>query len=525
MLKSINSKLFISIGLATIIIFGIFSYIFVDQQRKKHMANSHREANIFGELLSRATRFNMPLKNRACIHRMMGIIGSQEGIEAVRMFNDEGKIIFSTNAGEIDTYVDRNAESCNKCHASEKPLDRLPTSDRSRVYQRKGHRVLAQITPIYNEPTCYNASCHVHPKDQKVLGVLDIGMSLISIDSESRENQLMFILFTLIAIISFSIILGFLIHRLVTNPVRELVGGVKNIGQGNLDIEIPVEREDEIGQLALSFNHMVQDLKRANREIQSWKVELEKKVEERTQKLRMAREQLIQSEKMASMGVLASSVAHEINNPLQGILTYIRLMLKILSGEHVEQKRLDDFNNYLKLMAGEIERCGDMVKNLLVFSKQSKLNIQEADINQIIQNSLQLVENKIKLQNIQVELNLQSGIPLIYCDVKQIQQTLLSIIINAFEAMPGGGTLRVDSRHIDKKEVEITIADTGQGIPAENLKKIFDPFFTTKESAKSTGLGLFVAYGIIKEHKGTIKVDSEDGKGTTFRIKLPAKEG
>ncbi|MCP5108936.1 MAG: hypothetical protein GY950_36470, partial [bacterium] len=172
------------------------------------------------------------------------------------------------------------------------------------------------------------------------------------------------------------------------------------------------------------------------------------------------------------------------------------------------------------VMGGEIERCGDMVKNLLVFSKQTKLNIQKSDINNIIKNSLQLVENKIKLQNIEVNLDLQENIPGIYCDVKQIQQTLIALIINAIEAMPEGGKIDITTRSGENRHVAITITDTGIGIPAEKLKNIFDPFFTTKDEAKSTGLGLFVAYGIIKEHKGSIEVTSEVGKGTRFYIKL-----
>jgi two-component system NtrC family sensor kinase len=185
---------------------------------------------------------------------------------------------------------------------------------------------------------------------------------------------------------------------------------------------------------------------------------------------------------------------------------------------------LENFKNYLELMGNEIGRCGDMVKNLLVFSKQTKMEVREARINNIIENSLQLMENKIKLQDIEVVLNLQEDIPIIYCDVKQIQQTLMAVIINAVEAMPKGGKISIDSLAIDSKEIEITIADTGEGIPQDNLKHIFDPFFTTKDAAKSTGLGLFVAYGIIREHKGTVEVKSEAGKGTVFHIRLPVRD-
>ncbi|MGD2091176.1 MAG: ATP-binding protein [Candidatus Aminicenantes bacterium] len=527
MLKSINRKLFFSVGLAIIITFGTFTYFFLSHQQRQHTQEVYREANIFSEIITRSNRFNMPIGNRECVHRMMENIGKQSGVEVVRMFNKKGKIMFSTQKNEINTNVDMKAEACNSCHESTPPRKFLPFSARTRIFRSKDHRVLAITTPINNEPACYNGSCHVHSKETEILGTLDVGISLARIDNELKRNQVIFILFTLVALLCFSLIITLFIQRLVTKPVKKLVKGTRKIAQGDLEVEIPVKTKDEIGQLAISFNHMVEDLKKAQQEIKSWNIRMEKKVEVRTEKLRRAREQLIQSEKMASMGVLASSVAHEINNPLQGILTYIKLMLKIISAKDVsaiDQKRLDNFKNYLELMGNEIGRCGDMVKNLLVFSKQTKMEVQEAKINNIIKNSLLLMENKIKLQDIEVVMNLQENIPVIYCDVKQIQQTLLAIIINAVEAMPKGGKISIDSHNIDNNEIEITIADTGPGIPRENLKHIFDPFFTTKDAAKSTGLGLFVAYGIIREHKGTIKVESEAGKGTVFHIRLPVRD-
>lgn len=521
MLKTINSKLILSIGFVTVLIFGIFSYLFINHQNKQLIKEVFRGTSIFSDTVTRSTRYDMLMADREGVHRMIENIGKQAGVEVVRIFNKEGKIMFSTNKQEVAGYVDKNAEACYICHSAERPLERLSTLERSRIFQAKNHRVLAMISPIYNEPDCYNASCHAHSKEQRVLGVLDIGMSLAQVDAELNRNRALSILFTLIAIICISTILGLFIHRLVTKPVKQLVNATEKVGLGNLDVELSQKTGDEIGMLSMSFNHMVQDLKKANQEIQSWNLELEKKIEERTRKLRMAREQLIQSEKMASMGVLASSVAHEINNPMQGILTYIKLMLKIISKNHLDDRQLEEFKKYLELMGNEIERCGDMVKNLLVFSKQSKLQIQEADINSIIKNSLQLVDNKIKLQNVEVETDLQNNIISIYCDVKQIQQTLIALIINAIEAMPKGGKLGVATLSLDHKQVRITIADTGMGIPADKIKNIFDPFFTTKEEAKSTGLGLFVAYGIIKEHKGTIEVQSEPGIGTQFHITLP----
>lgn len=524
MFKTINSKLILAIGSITAIIFSIFFYIIMSTQNKQLIAEVFRGASTFSSTVTRSTRNDMLLNNREGLHRMIETIGDQEDIEVVRIFNKEGKIMFSTKKKETETYVDKNAEACYACHAVEEPLERLTTSERTRIFKANGHRILAMITPIYNAPDCYTAKCHIHSKDQRVLGVLDIGMSLYEVDNDLKKNRTMSIYFTLIAIFFVSVMLALFIIRLVVKPVKQLVNATKRVAMGDLTVKTNVKTNDEIGILSSSFNKMIADLRNAHIEIQSWNIELENKVEERTNKLRMAREQLVQSEKMASLGVLASSVAHEINNPLQGFLTYIKLMQKIISGKEMSQKRLDDFKNYLNVMGSEIERLGDMVKNLLVFSRQSKLEIRISDLNSIIKNSLMLLSNKIRIQNIEVDLHLQEAIPQIYCDFKQIQQTLMALMINAIEAMPEGGKIIITTRLVDRGKVEITITDAGEGIPKENLRYVFDPFFTTKEDAKGTGLGLFVAYGIIKDHKGTIKVESEIGKGTSFFINLPVEE-
>lgn len=525
MLKTINSKLILFISFITVFIFGVFSYIFITHQDKQLMAEVYRGADIFSDTVTRGTRYDMLKNDREDMHRMIEDIGKQPGVEMVRIFNKQGNIMFSSNKKEINHRVDKKAQACHTCHAGQKPRERLSPIERNRILQGKDHRTLAVITPIYNEPDCYNASCHAHPEEQTILGVLDIGMSLKDVDNKLQRNRTIFIIFALAAVLCLSSLLVLFIYSLVINRLKQLIHAAKKSAAGDLDVFLPVKAKDEIGFIALFFNSIIYDLKEANDEIQAWNIGLEKKLKEHIEKLNKTREQLIQSEKMASLGVLASSVAHEINNPMQGILTYIKLMQKIIKSEEIDQKRISDFKNYLQLMGNEIERCGDMVKNLLVFSKQTKLRIREANINTIIKNSLPLVENKIKLQNVRVDLDLQEDIPGIYCDTRQVQQTIIALLINAVEAMPTGGDIRITTRNLKNKHVEIAIADTGEGIAREKLKNIFDPFFTTKENAKSTGLGLFVAYGIIREHKGTIEVESEVGKGTVFHIKLPVTVG
>jgi two-component system NtrC family sensor kinase len=508
-----------------VLILGIFSYLVITHQNKQFTAEVFRGAGIVSDTVTRSTRYDMLMADREGVRRMIENIGEQAGVERARIFNKQGKIVFSANKNEINNSVDKNSAACSICHVGQAtaPRQRISFPERTRIIRGKDHRTLAVITPIYNEPDCYNASCHTHPQEQRVLGVLDTWMSLQDADNKLKRNRLILIIFTLAAILCLSLISILFIYKLVIKRLKQLIHAAKKVDLENLDVILPVKTKDEIGFIALFFNGIIHDLKLANNEIQAWNIGLERKLKEHIEKLNKTREQLIQSEKMASMGVLASSVAHEINNPLQGIFTYIKLMQKIISGrdEKIDQKKLANFNNYLQLMGNEIERCGDMVKNLLVFSKQSKLEIREANTNDIIRDCLKLLENKIKIQNIEIDMQLQEDILNTYCDVKQIEQTLLAMIINSIEAMPGGGKISISTRSLNNRQVEITIADTGHGISKENLKNIFDPFFSTKEEAKSTGLGLFVAYGIIREHKGTIEVESELGKGTVFHIKLP----
>jgi PAS domain S-box-containing protein len=234
---------------------------------------------------------------------------------------------------------------------------------------------------------------------------------------------------------------------------------------------------------------------------------------------------LLQQDKMISLGRLAASVVHEINNPLTGILNYIRLMIKILNREDLKEEHIQKFQRYLDLVEGEISRCSKIVSNLLSFSRKSKLEFGEVNINELLQRCIMLSQHKLTLQNIQIETNLDEGIPLVWGDSNQIQQCIVNLIFNAIDAMPDGGTLTLRSilnRH--NGIVEIIVEDTGHGIASGDLPYVFDPFFSTKTEGKGLGLGLSTVYGIIDRHKGTISVDSEPKKGAIFTIKIPTRE-
>ena len=240
------------------------------------------------------------------------------------------------------------------------------------------------------------------------------------------------------------------------------------------------------------------------------------------QELKEAQEQVIAQEKLASLGKLSATIAHEINNPLAAVLTYNRLLIKQNRNGRLTPERADDIAKYLDIMESETARCGEIVKNLLAFSRQSKISFENRDIAEVVDRTLALLTHDLAMKGVRVVKHIASDLPQIQCDFKQMQQALLNLIGNASEAMAEGGTLTMTvGRSTGGRTLEIRISDTGCGIPKRHLKDIFEPFFTTKEEGKGVGLGLSVVYGIVTRHRGAIKVESEPGQGTTFTIHLP----
>jgi signal transduction histidine kinase len=311
--------------------------------------------------------------------------------------------------------------------------------------------------------------------------------------------------------------------RGISQPVGELARGARAIGAGALDTTIPVRARDEIGLLAESFNAMGGALKtsraeieRQNEEIRQWNEELQARVDARTRELREAQDQLLQSQKLAAVGELGAGVAHEINNPLAGVLGLTQLLLLRTKPEEAAHRSL-------KSIERESLKIRDIVANLLRFSQeQAGAGAAHVEANQVLDDALTMVQNQLMAQNIEIVRAYGEGLPKIVGDSSALQQAVLHIISNAKNAMPKGGKLTLTTDALEDKVVNLRIGDTGRGIAKENLERIFEPFFTTKDEWSGKGLGLSVAFRIVNEHKGKISVVSEVGKGSTFTITLPA---
>jgi signal transduction histidine kinase len=281
-----------------------------------------------------------------------------------------------------------------------------------------------------------------------------------------------------------------------------------------------------LDELVDSFNRMRERLKVAIAELNEMQQTLETKVDDRTQQLKAAQKKLVQSDRLATLGQLAASVAHEINNPISGVLNLSMLLERLMVSGNYPAGREAEFRKYLGMISVETARVGRIVSDLLAFSRRSKPHRAPADLNKLVQTTIGLADHKLKLISAEVVLDLEAELPSVECDSSQIQQVILNLVLNGAQAMQsrGGGRLTIRTRLIaEDGAAELSVQDNGEGIAPENVSKIFDPFFTTKVEGKGVGLGLAVLYGIVKAHEGEVEVASRLNEGTTFTVSLPLK--
>lgn len=508
------AKLAICLVASTAAFFALFGYLSIREQREHSEELLMQAAERISDVILRSTHYEMLHNERHALYNIIREMGNEPGVRRIRILNKEGRINFSTDDAEVNAVVDKTAEACYGCHAQERPLEKLPRPDRSRIYREaNGQRIIGVIRPIENQPACSDAACHAHPKEQRVLGVIDANLSLAGVDEQIASFQSHLAWAVAAAVLLISLVSAGFIWAFVYRPVKELMAGTRRVANGDLDYRLPVRSSDELGALAASFNKMTA-------EVAGVQAEIEERVRLKTAELEQAHTAVLRSEKLASIGKLAATVAHEINNPLFGILTYARLILRQVEKTEIDAK--DEVSEQLRTIERESRRCGDLVKNLLTFARQAPSHKDARDARTLVDRAVALVRHKLELQNIELVEQAPEEAPPVLCDGAQIQQVILVLLVNAAEAMPQGGRLEV-ATEIDPEgdHVRVRVRDSGMGIPPDILPQIFEPFFTTKEDQQRTGLGLAVARSIVEQHGGEISVRSEPGKGTEFTVSLP----
>ena len=618
----IGTRLILGASLVSALVIGVMAFVVMKAHAAQLVFEKTRGANQLSETIKRSTHFDMLENRRENLHRQIQSIGDlqSEGLRKVRLFNKEGRIMFSSDHEEIGTTLDIRGEACYACHAEGRPLEKLDINARSRIFPGPdGTRVLGIINPIPNEPSCSTAACHAHGSQQSILGVLDINVSMAEADQEIARSRWTMLGLASFAILSSGLILWWLNRRMVLGPVRALVAGTQRVARGDLSTAIPATARHELGDLARAFNAM-------------------------TQRIAETQRQLTQADKLASVGRLAAGVAHEINNPLTGVLTYASLLAKRFEDDPSAREDLD-------VIVRETKRCRVIVRELLDFARPTPPAMRAVELNEIVHHALAVLANQLNLNHVTLSLALGLDLPAASADANQIQQVIVNLLLNAADAVgPEGGEIRVQTRtvvlparghvalrkaacpnghdlldrsvrigglpsvrllactkgreflvHLDpllgnhnhifpepleegviavyacpecrrtlenageacgvcgsptfsvlagsddpfiwctrkgchasrwpsqekageRCLLELRVEDNGRGIPSEDLPRLFEPFFTTK-GTRGTGLGLAVTWGIIEGHSGTIEVQSEPGRGTTFIVRLPLAHG
>ena len=415
----IGTLAILGVAAVTATVIGVMSVLLVGGHRAALLAQLTRGADQLSETIGSSTYYDMLENQRDALHREITTIGRQKGIEKVRLFNATGTIMFSSDESEIGHSLDKNAEACYACHAAGQPLQKLSTRERARIYRAPdGHRVLGMIRPIHNEASCSSAACHAHEAREAVLGVLDVNVSLAEADRQVASDQRQFALLAVLAIVFSSLLLWWLSHRLVLRPVARLIAGTRRVAEGDLRITLPATAQDELGDLARAFNDM-------------------------TRRLGEAQRQLTQADKLASVGRLAAGVAHEINNPLTGVLTYASFL-------HKRAAQDPEMAADLEVIVRETKRCRDIVRGLLDFARQTPPQRRPTDLNEVVRHGLAIVMNQLSLDRVSVDIDLANDLGTVPADANQIQQVVVNLVLNAADAIggrgEGKGTIHVRTR-------------------------------------------------------------------------------
>jgi two-component system NtrC family sensor kinase len=523
---SLRFKVGVSLAITVMVGMLVFTLLVMRQQRGELFDSASGHVLQLSEVIARSTRFAMLQNQPTYVDRIIQDVASQGRIDKVRILSGDGRIIHSTYQPEIGTSVDRKAEACVNCHRGDQPLRQLPRSERTWTFTAPdGRRMLGSMEVIRNEPSCYTAACHQHSSETSVLGVLDIVYSLDEVVQMQRFHVLVVGGLSILFALGVGLIASLLVRRLISAPLNDLGAGAKRLASGDLEHAIPVRSADELGQLAGSFNAMTTALKKSEQQLREWAHTLEEKVEARTRELRIAQAETLRGEKLASVGLLAAGIAHELNNPLTGVLTFSHLVREKMPEGSTEAEDMD-------LVIRETRRCASIIRRLLDFAREKAPEQKYVDLNQVIEDTVSIVDVQARVRDIEIRLELDRELPKVWADADLVKQVVMNMLVNAQQAIEGGGSITVQSRRCKAPRsaepgaaavpmVELVITDTGCGIPEKDLQRIFDPFFTSKEVGKGTGLGLSVSHGIVAAHGGSIEVQSRVGAGSTFRVYLP----
>lgn len=515
-------KIFIIVAVSILLGFASFSIFTLRHQNKIYMDDLMISTQSVAQTIISSLEQDMMDNNMDRIRTTMKAITRQDSIKNLRIYSHQGWVWASSNSLEegVVQYSRPDSRQCSTCHQSEQ----RPSSMNEFISYEVDTEdlcLLSVIVPVPNQPGCSTSSCHVHRTDLEILGFLNLSVCRERVRDSLRTSQLLIIIVSLLLTILVPGLIMLFTTRVVVRPLNNLVEGTIRVAKGELDVNLPVHSRDEVGKLAKSFNRMVEQVHHFQNELREMNENLEKRVEQKAEKLKMAQRQIIQNEKMSSLGRLAAVIAHEINNPISGLVVFINLLQKQLDREVVSEEDKIKIIKRLALMESEAKRCGKIVSELLAFSHEEKKLIM-CRLAEIVDRTVTIMQLRTRDRDVEIKVEMAHDLPEMKCDPGRIQQVLMNLLQNAAEAMPDGGEVRISATRCSTENcIVLKVQDNGIGIPASHLPHVFEPFYSSKDHGQSVGIGLFVVYGVIEQHGGTIKVESKEGQGTTFVMTLP----
>lgn len=527
--SSIFSRVIYIITLLSIILFLSFGLIFKSVYEQSMNTNIRQNGNNIGSMVEGALYHSMLTNDKRALQSTLDIIHTLPGVDEVNMYDNYDNLVYSSFVFDSTSYSNPD---CKSCHDSISTL--FPSKEKSytiideanacsMVINGIGHRQLLIWSPIYNEKSCYTSACHAHTSNDKVLGSLIIKIPLQDIDEAVvTSSKHFFILATITTIL----LVGFLIlftRRKIKMPLKEIITASEAVAKGDKStrLEIKPDLLDDMRMVSMAFNNMLDNLNKANKELENWSHQLEYKVQKKSEELSEIQSELIHVERIASLGKLSSSVAHEINNPLSGVLTYTKLVHKQLSKLDMDAKTKEPILKYLTVIESETKRCGDIVKGLLDFSRKDQKDFENKSLHKILNDTYNLLSHQMKMADINFYTDFTATSDIIHCSETQIKQACVAILVNASEAVVENGEILMKTGNSDNEHIKLEIIDNGVGIASADILHIFEPFFSAKQKASGIGLGLAIVHGIIQNHHGKIEIDSELGRGTKLTIILP----
>jgi len=528
--KRIGQRIAFFVGLILIPVIGGFFYLDLSLQSRELIGRTKEEVFRLSDTVKRSVKCDMLKADREAIQEIIGTIGGQPGIEKVRIFNKEGRTTVSADRSSVGEVVDKKAEACYSCHRKGEELAKLSIHETTRIYSMgEKKRVLGVINPIYNEEPCFEC----HSKEKKVLGVLDIVVSLEQVDRQIGQRRKRAFTFAASLLLFLSGGIGFYVFHSINRPIKELVTGTRRIGRGDLDHEIPLDREDEIGELASSFNRMTSDLRKSREKIEGWSKELELNIKEATAELEAANRELEEANRRLKKLDEAKSeavmtVAHELKAPLSSIWSLLKTVTRGYTDEVPPQQR-----EVIERAERRTKWLLNLVKDLLDFGRMEtgmvELEKTPLNLDDTIERIVKLFTARAKEADTTIKVVKPEPVPRVFGNKDALERVFANLVSNAIRYNRPGGWVTI-SEEISGENVRVEVSDSGVGIPEADIPRLFDLFYrgsyARREKMDGVGLGLSIVRRIVELHHGKIWVESEEGKGSTFYVLLPtAAEG